>query len=77
MDVLIHQDARRRVLRLDVALVLSILQACPDINMIVVTVDHTAHSDANVHYAEFMALGFVVKTVKSPERTKIFLLSNL
>lgn len=64
VDLLIHQDARRRVLCLDVALLPAILQVCPEIRIVVITTDHAAQDDAKTQYAEYKAVEFVLKDEK-------------
>lgn len=61
VDLLTHQDARRQVLCLDIALLPAILQVCPEARMVVMTADDEAQSDAKARYAEYKAVEFVLK----------------
>lgn len=61
VSLLTHQDARRQILCLDIALLPAILQVCPEIGMVVMTADDEAQSDAKARYAEYKAVKFVLK----------------
>lgn len=60
VDLLIHQDARRQALCLDVALLPAILQVCPEIRMTVITADHATQNDARAVFAEYKAVEFIL-----------------
>lgn len=61
VDLLIHQDVRRQVLCLDIALLPAILRICPEIRMVVMTADEGAQNDAKAQYAEYKAVEFALK----------------
>lgn len=61
VDLLIHQDARRQVFCLDIALLPAILQVCPEIRIIVMTADDEAQNDAKARYADYKAVEFILK----------------
>lgn len=67
VDLLVHQDARRRVLCLDVALIPEILEVCPETSMVVITENAEVQNDARSRYSDFKTVEILLKDENSTE----------